>query len=120
MHRQRLGSRITIQQGVGTQRLNSLTKEEGISNGSFQQRTKIRRSLCDDFFRNSIGGKEGTEPQEIRSCWIALFHSLEREGPGGGRRLGMIGHPRSPLVEYCLPMEFIDLPILLQAHSRCF
>ena len=56
MHRERVCMRITGEQGVGTQLLNGLVEQVGVSSHRGQVGTKMLCPFCDNLFRNGIRG----------------------------------------------------------------
>src|SRR5262245_9218151 len=65
--------RITLEQGVGTQRFDGLVQKERIGDNGFETWTEVGSTLGDDEFGDGVGGKVGTETQELGSGWILLY-----------------------------------------------
>src|SRR5450755_119453 len=64
MHRKQGGcltACLSMEQGIGTQCLDGLIEEVGVSSHSSKLRAKMFGTFCDDRFRNGIRGQECAE-----------------------------------------------------------
>src|SRR5450755_4748038 len=99
MHRERVCLRITGEQGIGTQCLNGLMEQVGVSSYRGQVGTKMLCSLCDNLFRNGIRGQKCAQSEEVGGSRAFLLDLREGEGPGGGYWQGVIIHQLSTTLD---------------------
>ena len=80
VHRERLQTGITRDQGIGPQRFDGLPEQEGISGHWLKHWSQVLRSLRQDLLGDGIGREVGAQPQEVsRRRILASTRAKDRD-----------------------------------------
>src|SRR6266496_944312 len=109
----------TLHQGELEQFCNELLKYKGISNRLLQRRRPIGCATPEQFLWNAIRCQKGAEVKEFGCRRIGLLNLLNREQPGSGDRVGVVGREHSTLGEQGLAMGLVEVEIVHKA-ALCF